>query len=137
MGSGIAQVCAQAGIQVALHDVSKDALEKALKGIDWSVGKFVEKGKLTEDREVIINRIKLIAELNAASKVDLAIEAVFESIELKRDIFQKLDRICPPETLIASNTSAIPITELAAVTKRPERVLGLHFFQPGTNDASR
>ena len=130
MGSGIAQVCAQAGIQVALHDVSKDALDKALKGIDWSVGKFVEKGKLTEDRESIINRIKPIADLSATTKVDLAIEAVFENIELKRDIFQKLDRICPPETLIASNTSAIPITELAAVTKRPEKVLGLHFFSP-------
>ena len=130
MGSGIAQVCAQAGIQVALHDVSKDALDKALKGIDWSVGKFVEKGKLTEDRESIINRIEPIADLSATTKVDLAIEAVFENIELKRDIFQKLDRICPPETLIASNTSAIPITELAAVTKRPEKVLGLHFFSP-------
>ena len=130
MGSGIAQVCAQAGIQVALHDVSKDALEKALKGIEWSVGKFVEKGKLTEDRESIIDRIEPIADLSAASKVDLAIEAVFENIELKRDIFQKLDRVCLPETLIASNTSAIPITELAAVTKRPEKVLGLHFFSP-------
>ena len=130
MGSGIAQVCAQAGIQVALHDVSRDALDKALKGIDWSVGKFVEKGKLTEDRESIINRIEPIADLSATTRVDLAIEAVFENIELKRDIFQKLDRICPPETLIASNTSAIPITELAAVTKRPEKVLGLHFFSP-------
>jgi 3-hydroxybutyryl-CoA dehydrogenase len=130
MGSGIAQVCAQAGIQVALHDVSKDALDKALKGIDWSVGKFVEKGKLTEDREAIIGRIEPVAELNAASEVDLAIEAVFENIELKRDIFKQLDRICLPETLIGSNTSAIPITELAAVTKRPDKVLGLHFFSP-------
>ncbi|MBW2439183.1 MAG: 3-hydroxyacyl-CoA dehydrogenase family protein [Deltaproteobacteria bacterium] len=130
MGSGIAQVCAQADIQVELHDVSKKALDRALKGIDWSVGKFVEKGKLTEDRESIINRIKPTADLSYESKVDLAIEAVYENIELKRDTFQKLDQICPPETLIASNTSAIPITELAAVTKRPEKVLGLHFFSP-------
>jgi 3-hydroxybutyryl-CoA dehydrogenase len=130
MGSGIAQVCAQAGIQVGLHDVSKDALDKALKAIDWSVGKFVEKGKLTEERQTIIDRIKPIANLGDGSKVELAIEAVYENIELKRDIFQKLDQICPPETLIASNTSAIPITELAAVTERAEKVLGLHFFSP-------
>jgi 3-hydroxybutyryl-CoA dehydrogenase len=130
MGSGVAQVCAQAGIQVGLHDVSKNALDKALKAIDWSVGKFVEKGKLTEERQTIIDRIKPIANLGDGSKFELAIEAVYENIELKRDIFQKLDRICPPETLIASNTSAIPITELAAVTERAEKVLGLHFFSP-------
>ena len=130
MGGGIAQVCAQASIQVGLHDVSRDALDKALKAIDWSVGKFVEKGKLTEDRQTIIDRIKPIADLGDSGKVDLAIEAVFEKLELKRDIFQKLDQTCLPETLIASNTSAIPITELAAVTKRPEKVLGLHFFSP-------
>ena len=130
MGSGIAQVCAQARIQVGLHDVSEDALDRALKTIDWSVGKFVEKGKLTEDRQTIIDRIKPIADLGDSGKVDLAIEAVFEKIELKRDIFQKLDQTCLPETLIASNTSAIPITELAAVTKRTEKVLGLHFFSP-------
>jgi len=130
MGSGIAQVCAQAGIQVGLHDVSKDALDKALKSIDWSVGKFVEKGKLTEDRESIVARIEPITDIDAGREADLAIEAVFENIELKREIFQQLDTICNPETLIASNTSAIPITELAAVTNRPEKVLGLHFFSP-------
>ena len=130
MGSGIAQVSAQAGIQVGLHDVSKDALDKALKAIDWSVGKFVEKGKLTEERQTIIDRIKPIANLGDVSKFELAIEAVYENIELKRDIFQKLDQICPPATLIASNTSAIPITELSAVTERAEKVLGLHFFSP-------
>jgi 3-hydroxybutyryl-CoA dehydrogenase len=130
MGSGIAQVCAQAGIQVGLHDVSKDALDKALKTIDWSVGKFVEKGKLTEDREAIIGRIQLITDITDGSDVDLAIEAVFENIEVKKEIFQKLDEICPAGTLIASNTSAIPITELAAVTHRSEKVLGLHFFSP-------
>jgi 3-hydroxybutyryl-CoA dehydrogenase len=130
MGSGIAQVCAQAGIQVGLHDVSEYVLSKALKAIDWSVGKFVEKGKLIEDRESIIDRIEPIAELGGENRVDLAIEAVFENIDLKREIFKKLDQICIPDTLIASNTSAIPITELAAVTGRPEKVLGLHFFSP-------
>jgi len=130
MGSGIAQVCAQAGIQVFLHDVSEDALDKALKTIDWSVGKFIEKGKLTEERESIIARIHLITDIADGREVDLAIEAVFENIELKREIFQQLDTICRPDALIASNTSAIPITELAAVTHRPEKVLGLHFFSP-------
>ena len=130
MGSGIAQVCAQAGIQVLLYDVSKDALADAIKTIGWSVGKFIEKGKLAEDRESIIARILPITDINDGKEVDLAIEAIFEKLELKQEIFQKLDKICHPDTLIASNTSAIPITELAAATNRPDKVLGLHFFSP-------
>ena len=130
MGSGIAQVCAQAGIQVFLHDVSKEALTKAIKAIDWSVGKFVEKGKLSEAKDSIMARIRLITDFKDGRVVDLAIEAVYEKLELKQEIFQKLDKVCHPDALIASNTSAIPITELAAVTGRPEKVLGLHFFSP-------
>ena len=123
MGRGIAQVCAQAGIGVFLHDVSQDALDKALKDIDWSVGKFIEKGKLTEDKEVVIGRITTVKSLDAASGVDLAIEAVFEQMELKKDVFNQLDQACNPDALLASNTSAIPITELAVATNRPEKVL--------------
>ena len=130
MGSGIAQVCAQAGIQVFLHDLSKKASEKAIKIIDWSVGKFIEKGKLSEDKESILARISPIADFKDGQAVDLAIEAVYERLELKQEIFQKLDKVCHPDALIASNTSAIPITELAAVTNRPEKILGLHFFSP-------
>ena len=130
MGSGIAQVCAQTGIQVLLYDVSKDALVNAIKTIDWSVGKFIEKGKLDEDRDSIMARIRLITDITDGKEVDLALEAVFEKLELKQEIFQKLDKSCSPDTLIASNTSAIPITELAAVTNRPDKVLGLHFFSP-------
>ena len=130
MGSGIAQVCAQAGVQVFLHDVSKDVLVKAIQNIDWSVGKFIEKGKLSEDRDSIMARIRLITDLNDGKEVDLAIEAVYEKLELKQDVFKKIDKNCLPDTLIASNTSAIPITELAAVTNRPDKVLGLHFFSP-------
>ena len=130
MGSGIAQVCAQAGIQVLLYDVSKDALVNAIKTIDWSVSKFIEKGKLDEDRDSIMARIRLITDITDGKEVDLAIEAVFEKLELKQEIFQKLDKSCSPDTLMASNTSAIPITELAAVTNRPDKVLGLHFFSP-------
>ncbi len=130
MGSGIAQVCAQAGIEVFLYDISAEALKKALKNIEWSVSKFVEKGKLTEDRDTIMNRITTVSDLSNAATVDLIIEAVFESMDLKQEIFKKIDEISGPEALIASNTSAISITELASVTKRPQRVLGLHFFSP-------
>lgn len=130
MGSGITQVCAQAGIRVFIYDVSQDALERAMENIKWSVGKFVEKGKVDEDKETILNRITIAKNIDEAAKVDLAIEAVFENIEIKKDIFKNLDQVCGPEALIASNTSAIPITELASVTQKPEKVLGLHFFSP-------
>lgn len=130
MGSGIAQVCAQAGIEVLLNDVSEEALDRALKSIEWSVGKFVEKGKLTEDIETVMSRISTITDIKSLKDINFAIEAVFEKIELKQELFKKIDEACGPHTLIASNTSAIPITELAAATGRPEQVLGLHFFSP-------
>src|SRR5512136_2631659 len=130
MGSGIAQVCAQAGLQVFINDINQEILNKALKNISWSVGKFVEKGKLKESVETIMGRIRTGTDFAAAGQADLAIEAVFEKLELKQEIFKKLDEVCAPKALLASNTSAIPITELASVTKRPERVLGLHFFSP-------
>ncbi|MHC4459263.1 MAG: 3-hydroxyacyl-CoA dehydrogenase family protein [Planctomycetota bacterium] len=142
MGSGIAQVCAQAGIQVSLNDVSQEALDRAMKNIAWSVGKLIEKGALTEDKETITGRIQQVKDFSAASQADLVIEAVFENLELKQGVFRGLDQICGTETLmasntsaiaiteLASNTSAIAITELAAVTTRPEKVLGLHFFSP-------
>jgi 3-hydroxybutyryl-CoA dehydrogenase len=130
MGSGIAQVCAQAGIDVFLNDAAGDALNKAIKNIEWSVGKFIEKGKLNEDQKTILGRITPIKDLGKTQDVDLAIEAVFEQLELKQQIFEKLDQICTVRTLLASNTSAIPISELAAVTRRADKVLGLHFFSP-------
>lgn len=130
MGGGIAQVCAQAGIEVFLYDIDPKALNKALKGIEWSVGKFVEKGKVKEDKATIMDRIKTVTGFSEAGTVDLTIEAVFEKLDLKQEIFKKIGEVSDAEALIASNTSAIPITELAAVTNRPERVLGLHFFSP-------
>ena len=130
MGNGIAQVCAQAGIQVFMNDISQDILDRALKNISWSVGKFIEKGKLKEKLETIMGRIQTKTDFTAAAQVDLAIEAVFERLDLKQEIFRKLDTICRVGTLLSSNTSAIPITELATVTQRPEKVLGLHFFNP-------
>jgi 3-hydroxybutyryl-CoA dehydrogenase len=130
MGNGIAQVCAQSGIQVFMNDVSQEYLDRAMKNIAWSVKKFIEKGKVTEQFETVMNRIQTGTDLNAARQVDLAIEAVFEKLDIKQEIFRKLDELCGPDTLLASNTSAIPITELACVTKRPDKVLGLHFFNP-------
>jgi 3-hydroxybutyryl-CoA dehydrogenase len=130
MGSGISQVCAQAGIEVILSDVSPAALEKARKTMAWSVGKLAEKGKISEDRETVMQRITTTGDYTLGKDADLAIEAIFENMELKQEIFKKLDQICEPGTLIASNTSSIPITELAAVTQRPEKVVGIHFFSP-------
>ena len=130
MGSGIAQVCAQAGIDVLLNDVSQEALDKAIKNIEWSVSKFIEKGNLAEKKETIINRISPITNLDSGKNIDLAIEAVFEQLELKKQVFKELDELCASQTLLASNTSAIPISELAAVTNRADKVLGLHFFSP-------
>jgi 3-hydroxybutyryl-CoA dehydrogenase len=130
MGSGIAQVCAQAAIDVFLNDASEEALIKAIKNIEWSVGKLIEKGKLAEEKKAIVGRITPINDIDKGKDVDLAIEAVFEQLEVKQQIFKKLDRLCAEHTLLASNTSAIPISDLAAVTHRAENVLGLHFFSP-------
>lgn len=130
MGGGIAQVCAQAGFDVWLHDVSEKALEKAMTSIEWSLGKLVNKGILQEPGQKILSRINPILEITAGKHADLAIEAIFEDRELKQTLFKQMDRICERETLFASNTSAIPITELAAVTQRAKRFMGLHFFSP-------
>lgn len=130
MGSGIAQICAQSGMQVFINDIGQEILDRALKNISWSVGKFIEKRKVTESLETVMDRIRIGTDFTAARQVDLAIEAVFEKLDLKLEIFRRLDDTCQAETLLASNTSAIPITELGAVTKRPEKVLGLHFFNP-------
>ena len=130
MGAGIAQVCAQVGIQVFLTDISQEILDRALKNIAWSVGKFIEKGKVTETLEAVMSRIQCGTDWAKAFQADLAIEAVFEKLDLKQEILKKLDEFSGPGTFLASNTSAIPITEIAAVTQWPERVLGLHFFNP-------
>lgn len=130
MGGGIAQVCAQAGIEVFLNDVKQEIVDRAIKGITWSVGKLIETGKVHGKLETIMARIHTVGQIIPKDRIDLAIEAVSERLDVKQDIFRRLDAECPPAALLASNTSAIPITELAAVTKRPEKVLGLHFFNP-------
>lgn len=122
MGSGVAQVCAPSGMQVFLNDVSQELIEKGLKNISWSVRKFVEKGKLSGSKEVILKRIEATIDFARAEEADLTLEAVFENLNLKKEVFKKLDESCKPAALIATNTSTIPITELASVTRRPEKV---------------
>jgi 3-hydroxybutyryl-CoA dehydrogenase len=131
MGSGIAQVSARAGWDVVLRDVTDAALERGVGGIRTSYEKFVSKGTLTAgDAEAALGRITTTTELEAAADADIVVEAVFESIEVKTEVFTELDRICKDSAVLASNTSAIPITQIAAVTKRPEAVVGTHFFSP-------
>jgi len=130
MGSGIAQVCAQKGLEVTLCDVSEDVLQKALQTIRWSVSKFIEKGRVTEDLKAVMGRIQPVTEVGPAAEAELVIEAVFEKLEVKHEVFRKLDEVVGDETRMATNTSAIPITQVAAVVRRPENFLGLHFFNP-------
>ena len=130
MGSGIAQVSAQAGYQVHLMDIEATVTDKAFRDIRWSVEKLASKGLLRDPSQKVLARISPEKDLSSASGVDWVIEAVVEVEELKRGIFQELDRISRPETPLATNTSSIPITRLAENTRRPERVLGLHFFGP-------
>jgi len=130
MGSGIAQVSAQAGYQVHLMDIQSTITDRALKEIRWSVEKLAAKSLLKESSEKILERIVPKKNLFSASEAHWIIEATFEDEKLKRDIFKELDRISTPDTPLATNTSSIPITRLAENTRRPERVLGLHFFGP-------
>ncbi|GHF50846.1 3-hydroxybutyryl-CoA dehydrogenase [Streptomyces mashuensis] len=131
MGSGIAQVSAQAGWDVVLRDVTDEALRRGTDGIRASYDKFVAKGKLeAAAAEQALARITPTTDLDAAADADIVVEAVFEDVDTKRDIFRTLDGLVGDETVLASNTSAIPITKIAAATKRPERVVGAHFFSP-------
>jgi len=131
MGSGIAQVSAQAGWDVVLRDVTDEALARGKGGIEASYEKFVAKGKLAAaDAEQALARITTTTDMEAAADADIVVEAVFERIDVKREIFQTLDKLVKDEAVLASNTSAIPITKIAAATSRPERVVGAHFFSP-------
>ena len=131
MGSGIAQVSAQAGWDVVLRDVTGEALTRGTDGIKRSYEKFVGKGKLeAADAQAALERITTTTDLDAAADADVVVEAVFEKIEVKREIFGRLDTLVKDGTILASNTSAIPITKIAAATERPERVVGTHFFSP-------
>ena len=131
MGSGIAQVTAVSGYDVVLRDISEESLARGLKAIEGSLRKFAEKGKISDEEvDAALGRITTTTDLHAVDQADIIIEAAFEKFEVKEGIFKELDKIAKPDAVLATNTSAIPITTIAAVTERPESVVGTHFFSP-------
>ena len=131
MGAGIAQVSAVAGHDVVLQDVSQDGLARGVAGIEKSLAKFAQKGKLSSgDVDLALDRITTTTDLDAVGESEFIVEAVFEKIDIKAEIFARLDTICGDDVVLATNTSAIPITSIAAFTSRPEMVVGTHFFSP-------
>ncbi len=131
MGSGIAQTFAQHGYQVGLYDIESTAVERGVVGIEGSLTRFVRKGSLTEeDKSRIMQQIQPSTDLGIANRSQLVIEAVPEKMELKTAIFQELDSICMPDAILATNTSSLSITAIAAVTGRPDLVIGMHFMNP-------
>lgn len=131
MGAGIAQVCAQAGFDVKLNDMKEEFFQRGLNTITKNLSRNVEKGRMTEEEKTqVLSRITKSLDLNDASDVDLVIEAAVENMEIKQSIFKQLDEITPKHAILASNTSSLPITEIAAATSRPEQVIGMHFMNP-------
>lgn len=131
MGSGIAQVAAQAGLQVVLNDIKEEFVQRGIGVITKNLTRDVEKGrKSQEEKEAILSRIQPSTSLEDAKDVDFVVEAAVENMEIKSQVFKQLDKIAPAHAILASNTSSLPITEIAAVTKRPEQVIGMHFMNP-------
>jgi 3-hydroxybutyryl-CoA dehydrogenase len=131
MGNGIAQVFAQAGFSVTLVDIAQPMLDRAHRTIEKSLGKFVEKNKLTPDeRDATLKRLTMMTSLDTLTRADCIIEAIVEDTAAKRTLFTSLDALIKPEAILASNTSSISITLLGAATKRPDRVIGMHFMNP-------
>ena len=131
MGAGIVQAFAQKGYEVIVRDIKDEFVERGLAGINKSLSKLVAKGKMTEEtKEDVLSRISGTTDMNLAADCDLVVEAAIENMKIKKEIFAELDKICKPETILASNTSSLSITEVASATSRPEKVIGMHFFNP-------
>ena len=133
MGSGIVQAFAQKGYEVIVRDIKDEFVDRGIATINKNLSKLVAKGKVTEEfKENVLSKITGTTDLNLAADCDLVIEAAVENMEIKKDIFSQLDKICKVETILASNTSSLSITGVASVTNRPDRVIGMHFFNPAT-----
>lgn len=131
MGAGIAQVAAQAGYQVTANEISEELVQKGIKGITKQLDKAIEKGKLdAAGKEKVLGNIKGTTDYSDLADCDIVIEAATENMQIKKEIFAELDKICKPEAILATNTSSLPVGDLAAVTKRRDKFLGLHFFNP-------
>ncbi|MGH0610104.1 3-hydroxybutyryl-CoA dehydrogenase [Bacillus cereus] len=131
MGSGIAQVCAMAGYDVKVQDLKQEQLDRGLVIITKNLARQVEKGRMKEEeKEATLNRLTVTLDLDCVKEADLIIEAAVEKMDIKKKIFANLDEIAPEHAILATNTSSLPITEIAAVTKRPEKVIGMHFMNP-------
>jgi len=131
MGSGIAQSFAQSGHDVIIRDLDDEYVKKGIAGIDKNLSRSVKKERLTEEQKIqILEKISGTTDIKYAEDVDLVIEAAVENMDVKKKIFAELDEICKPETILASNTSSLSITEIASATMRPEKVIGMHFFNP-------
>ena len=131
MGSGIVQTFAQKGYEVIVRDIKDELVQSGIVRINNGLSKLVSKGKMTEEtKEDILSRISGTTDMNLAADCDLVVEAAIENMKIKKEIFAELDKICKPETILASNTSSLSITEVASATNRPEKVIGMHFFNP-------
>ena len=131
MGAGIVQAFAQSGCEVIVRDIKDEFVQRGINGIDKTLSKRVAKGKMTEeDKAAILGRISGTTDMKLAADADIVVEAAIENMKIKKEIFAELDEICKPETILASNTSSLSITEVASATKRPDKVIGMHFFNP-------
>jgi 3-hydroxybutyryl-CoA dehydrogenase len=131
MGNGIAQVAAMSGINVIMNDIAQEFVEKGFKNISGLLAKNVDKGKITnEDKDAVLGRIKLSTDLKDMAAADFVVEAASEKEDIKYGIFKTLDDVCPQHAILSSNTSSIPIGRIAAKTKRPDKVIGMHFMNP-------
>lgn len=131
MGAGIVQAFAQKGCEVIVRDIKEEFVDRGIAGITKGLEKQVAKGKMTEeDKEAILSRISGTTDMKLAADCDLVVEAAIENMKIKKEIFAELDSICKPEAILASNTSSLSITEVASATKRPDKVIGMHFFNP-------
>ena len=137
MGAGIAQAFAAKGYEVVLRDIKDEFIARGIAGIDKGLSKLVEKGRLTaEAKAEIVGRITGSTDINALADVDLVVEAAVENMELKKKIFAELDAVCKADAILATNTSSLSVTEVAMATKRPDKVIGMHFFNPAKSDRS-